>query len=161
MGRNAHFVTNTPTSRAEVTHVSLKRKPSVFEGEASNTWFPYENWVGFWKEYCGNLGFSRWRVSHFVPNRCIQLRWSSTCISWKKTLWVRSRSIQHIGSCYNWGSFIKEYCLSIRVFILLKMPLFSWVEEAHVSLERNASMLEHETYNTLFPCENWVRFWKE
>jgi hypothetical protein len=36
-----------------------------------------------------------------------------------------------------------------------------WVEETHVSLERDVDKLEAGASSTLFTCENWVRFWKE
>jgi hypothetical protein len=45
--------------------------------------------------------------------------------------------------------------------ILFQNDLFSWVEVTHVSHKRKESMLEAEACSTLFPCENWVSFWKE
>jgi hypothetical protein len=43
---------------------------------------------------------------------------------------------------------------------LIQMGLFSWVEETHVSLERNPSKLQAGVSSTFFACENWVSFWK-
>jgi hypothetical protein len=44
---------------------------------------------------------------------------------------------------------------------LLQIGLFSWLEETHVFFQRTPSILEATTSTTLFPCENWVSYWKE
>jgi hypothetical protein len=42
---------------------------------------------------------------------------------------------------------------------LVKICLYSWYEETHLSLQRKASMLEAAASSTLFPSENWVSFY--
>jgi hypothetical protein len=43
----------------------------------------------------------------------------------------------------------------------IQIGLFKWVEETHISIERKPIYLEEGSSSTLFPCENWVSFWKE
>lgn len=82
----------------EETHVYLGRKWSVFKAGVSCTLHPSGNWVSFvWTT--GNLsGLSTYRNIHFVQNRPMLLNWRNMCISWKKTMCGRSRSLLHIVS---------------------------------------------------------------
>jgi hypothetical protein len=43
-----------------------------------------------------NFGVSKWRQAVFAPNRPIQLSWSNTCSSPKKTMYARNCSIPHL-----------------------------------------------------------------
>jgi hypothetical protein len=45
--------------------------------------------------------------------------------------------------------------------IFFQIGLFSWLEETHVTLQRQPFVLEAGGCRTLFPCENWVTFWKQ
>jgi hypothetical protein len=60
--------------------------------------FPMRTELVFERNSCKKLQFSRWRKAHFVPKGAIQQRWRNTCISPKKTIYVRSSSIYHIVS---------------------------------------------------------------
>jgi len=45
--------------------------------------------------------------------------------------------------------------------LFIKTGIFSRIEETPISLERKPYVLEEGACSTLFPCENWVSFWKE
>jgi hypothetical protein len=76
-------------------------------------------------------------------------------------------SIWLIVSLRFWSRFLKWILPANHGFqgkgmlILYQIDLFRWVEEIHVSLKRTVSMLDAAACNTLFPCENWINFWKE
>jgi hypothetical protein len=44
---------------------------------------------------------------------------------------------------------------------LLQTDLVSWVDETHTYLQRNPFVIEAIASRTLFPCMNWVSFWKQ
>jgi hypothetical protein len=96
----------------EETHVSFQRKRSVLAAAASRALFPCENWVSVWTESTSTLlpsenGVTFWKkyflqiriqggeIINLLLNRPIKLSWQNSCISWKKTIGVRSWNIVH------------------------------------------------------------------
>jgi hypothetical protein len=85
----------------------------------------------------------------------------------KKTFWVRRMSISRIVSLWELSYFLKDIHPANHSFqnganlMSFRTGLFNWAEEMHVSLERNYCVVEEGSSSTLFPCENWVSFWKK
>jgi hypothetical protein len=129
--------------------------------------FPVSIAILFERKTSSNLGFSRCRWTLFVPKRSIHLSWSNTCISPKKTIYVRRFRLKHIVSLWELSKFMKRQLPTTYVFqgrhrrSLFQISLFSWVEETNVSLQTKPYTLEAAKSSTLFPCENGVSLWKE
>jgi hypothetical protein len=79
-----------------------------------------------------NVGFSKWCLALFLPNRPIQVSWWSTCICPTNTTYVRSRSLQNIVSVWD-----LNYCLK---GIFLKNHSFQGVEMFILFLESYSSI---------------------
>jgi hypothetical protein len=111
-------------------------------------------------------GFSRARNTHFVPKRPIQLSWRNTCISQKKSIYVRRCRIQHIFFPVRIELVLKGMLPTHQGFqwwemlILFQIDIFSWIVETHIYLERKLSKLEVEASSLLLSCENLVTFRK-
>jgi hypothetical protein len=52
--------------------------------------------LAFERNTASPSGFSRWRNTHFVSNRAIQLNWRNSFISRNKSIYVRQRSIYYV-----------------------------------------------------------------
>jgi hypothetical protein len=107
-------------SWVEETLVSLERNPSMSVAAASSTLFPCENWESFERNTYCKSEFSKWRKSHFVPNRPIQLSWQNTCIFKRKSYVLEAGTSSKLFPCENWISLWKKYFLQIKVFNLEK-----------------------------------------
>jgi hypothetical protein len=73
--------------------VSYKITQSVLESRVSSTFFPYDNWVTFGKEYCLPLRVF-WNEEHHLCEKYLHSsKWKMHCISLKKTIYVRTRRV--------------------------------------------------------------------
>jgi hypothetical protein len=102
--------------------------------------------------------FSKWRMAHFGQNRPIELSCRNTSIYQKKIICVRSRSIMHIVSLWEWG-FCQIYT-SYNLYVsrwryaqfVPNLPIqLSW-RNTCVS-PKKTTLLEAGTSSTLFPCD--------
>jgi hypothetical protein len=69
---------------------------------------PCENWVSYWEEYFLQISILKVEQGLFFPNLPMQLGWRTTCISPKKNICVRIRSL----GVYFW----KKYFLQLWSF---------------------------------------------
>jgi hypothetical protein len=125
--------------------------------------FPVRIELVFERNTSCNLDVSGWRSALLAPNR---LSWRNTCISPQNYQCYKLHYLAH------WFLMRIEWVVKGRLpatwvfqcgdrLSFFHIGLFSWVDETHVSPERNPFMLEAVASSTLFPCEIWVSFWKE
>jgi hypothetical protein len=81
-------------------HVSLERNSCVVVAGTSSTLFPMRTKLLFERNVSCKVLLSRWKKAHLLPNTPVQISWQNTCILWKRTISVRSRSIWHIVSLW-------------------------------------------------------------
>jgi hypothetical protein len=81
-------------------------------------YFTVRTELSFERNNSFNLGASRGRYALFASNRPIELSWRNTCNSIRTTICVRSRSIYHIVSLWEWNSFVKGICPANHSFLL-------------------------------------------
>jgi hypothetical protein len=95
------------------------------------------------------------------------LRWvENTFVSLKETIYVRTCTIHHIISPWEFSSFWQECFLHIRVFKLAKGSLsskqvYSVSLQKHMYLSKEIHLLEAGVSSTLIHCVDWVSYWKE
>jgi hypothetical protein len=165
--RKEHFVTKAYSADLKKHMYLWKEYHLCWKLEHIVHCLPVRIEIVFERNTACQWGFSRGITAHYDPNRPIQLSWLDTCISRKKTIYSWKWSIKHVVFMWELSYFSKGILPACQGFqvgdmhIYFKIHLFSWVEETHVALEGKASLLEAGTCNTLFPCENWVSFWKE
>jgi hypothetical protein len=146
-------------------HISLGRKPSILEAWESSHCFPVrmsyflKGMLSAFQDFQVTETFTLFNL-HIQPN-C-----RNTCISWKKTSYVRSRRVLHIVSLWELSYFLKRMLAASLGFhveeasTLFKISLFTWIEETRISLVRKPCMVEAAVSCTLFPYDNWVSFWR-
>jgi hypothetical protein len=100
------------SSWVEETQVSFGREPSLSEASASSKLFPCENWGNFWKEYFLQIIVFKVEKGSFCSKKDILLNQRNSCISWKKTMCVRSQSIMCIVSLWELSYFLNRILLA-------------------------------------------------
>jgi hypothetical protein len=135
--------------------VSRGSIPSTLELGMSCPLFRYENCITFWRS--PYLSWFSWdsnlQFTEYIPN---QLNWGNPCISWKNTIFERSRRVLLMFSQWELiypviGTLtICQHFQVGKIFPLWKIALFMYIEETCVSIGRIPCMLEAEVSCSLF-----------
>jgi hypothetical protein len=141
----AHFVPNRSIYLRWRNTWMSQRKPSVLEAGASSTLFPGEIWVIFWSEIFVQIRFFKVVVRLFAPNTPVHLTWRRTCISPKNVCVLETAQCSTLFTWESWVSFTGILAATWEIhgghrLCFLQIGLFHWVEETHVSLQRNPSL---------------------
>jgi hypothetical protein len=99
--------------------------------------FPVRTELVFERSTSCNSEFSRWLKDNFVPNRPFQLSWRNTCIRPMNTICVRSDSIYHLTSLWNFVSFWMEFFLQLWYFKVYRLTQLSWRNTGNSSKKKN------------------------
>jgi hypothetical protein len=131
-----------PSSEEIEKHVTYGTIQSVLKTGVSGTWFSYDFWVTFWKEYCLPLRFSCVEQT-FVQNTSPQVNERRIVSLGRKPCMLEAGGSGTLFTCKNRVTLWKEILLSERV---LKWENHSLYENYPVQMKwRNTCILWHNT----------------
>jgi hypothetical protein len=115
----------------------------------------------FWSE-----SVLKWENHSLFEKYPLQAKWRNTCILWRTTICVRSRSVFQIVSQWELSYLIKRIQPSSQGFqvwghiTICQNSSIQVKGRSSISVGRKPSMLEAGASSTMFPCEKWVSLWK-
>jgi hypothetical protein len=163
--RNMTFLQNSCIQEKGSSTVSLERKSSNLEVGESSTFFSCEKWVSLLKEYLWFESILKWENHSLYEKYCF--RWNGkTLVSYGPIQCVKGGSVLHLVSLWELSYLLKGILPTSQCFhVWGTWALCNISIEVNgtstVSLLRKPSMWEAGGSSTMFPCENFLNYWKE
>jgi hypothetical protein len=138
----------------------------MLERGGSSTLFSCENWVSLWKEHLISESLLKWENHSLFEIYPLWMKWRNTCMLWNNTMSQRHKCPAHcfpmrIEFPFERNAAYLSWFLNVRNITFMQNSSIQVKGRSSVSFVRKQSMLEAGGSSTLFPCENWVSFWKE